>query len=167
MAIFPSIRPTVRLYIPGDAPSTFATGLSGRTTGFRRGNRRVGQSLALSFDHLTEAAMQQIKDHYIGQQGTFDIFFLSADIWADHAAPPVPLISDYAWRYESPPAITDTAFDRFNVQVALTTEPIDIGDLILNGGLAGAAPARDYIVNGGLAAATPARDYIITPGGAA
>jgi hypothetical protein len=110
--------------------------------------------------------MLKIKDHYINQDGTFEIFYLSSEIWADHVSPPVPLISDYAWRYIAAPVIADVSYDRFSVSVELGTEPIDTGDLVINGGLASATPSRDYIVNGGLAAATPAREYIINPGGA-
>jgi hypothetical protein len=166
MSTFPAIRPTTRLYVPGNVPSAFASSLSGRTIGFRRGNRRIGQSLSLSFEYLSETEMLKIKDHYIGQNGTFEIFFLSAEIWADHASPPVLLLSDYAWKYNAPPVIDDVSFERFSVSVELGTEPIDTGDLVINGGLAFATPSRDYIVNGGLAAATPAREYIINPGSA-
>jgi hypothetical protein len=167
MSTFPAIRPTTRLYVPGNAPSAFANSLSGRAIGFRRGNRRIGQSLSLSFEHLAEADMLKIKNHYVGQDGTFEIFFLSPEIWADHVSPPIPLISDYAWKYTAAPVIADVSFDRFSISVELGTEPIDIGDLVLDGGLASATPSRDYIVNGGLAAATPEREYVISPGGAA
>jgi hypothetical protein len=166
MANFPPIKPTSRVYVPGLVPSVLRTSLSGATVGFRRGNRRIAQSLEMQFSHLTQAEMLQIKDHYINSNGTFEIFFLSAQVWADHASPPVPLLSDFAWRYAGEPAIEDASYDRFTVSVSLQTEPIDSGDLIFDGGLAAATPARDYIVNGGLAAAMPARDYIIAPGGA-
>jgi hypothetical protein len=166
MANFPAIKPTSRLYVPGLVPSALRTSLSGVAVGFRRGNRRISQTLDLSFSHLTEAEMLRIKDHYVNSSGTFEIFFLSAEIWADHANPPVPLISDFAWRYADQPVIEDASYDRFTVSVKLQTEPIDPGDFILDGGLAAATPARDYIVNGGLAAAMPARDYVIAPGGA-
>jgi len=143
------------------------TSLSGFNSGFRRGNRRIGQKLNLIFTHLTQANMLLIKDHYIDRKGTFDIFFLSTEIWGDFDTPPVPLISDFAWRYASEPKITDVSYDRFTVDVELQTEPIDLSDLIIDGGLASATPARDYIVEGGLASATPVRTYVISPGGAA
>jgi len=168
MDLFPSIRPTTRVYVPGNVPSAFADTLSGRTTGFRRGNRRIGQSLSLSFSHLSEADMLKIKEHYISQGGTFDIFFLSSAIWADHVTPPVPLVSDYAWRYNGPPSIVDVSFDRFDVSVDLVTEPIDLGDVILDGDNADPlTPARLYVVDGLTAAATPSRELIIEAGGAA
>ena len=111
--------------------------------------------------------MLLIKDHYIDRKGTYDIFFLSAEIWGDFTTPPVPLLSDFAWRYAAEPVIVDVSYDRFTVEVQLQTEPIDLSDLIIDGGLAGATPVRDYIVDGGFASATPARTYVISPGGAA
>ena len=166
MSTFPSLAPSTRLYVPGDLPSVFQTSLSGKSSGFRRGNRRISQSLSMSFDYLTEAQMLLIKDHYINRQGTFDIFYLSAEIWGDLVRPPVPLISDFAWRYASEITIADTSFDRFSVEVDLQTIPIDTGDLVFDGEGAPAAPSRLYVLDAGGAAARPARDYIISPTGA-
>ena len=105
--------------------------------------------------------MLLIKDHYYDRDGTFDIFFLSEPIWGDYVTPPVPILDDQAWRYTTAPTITDVSYDRFDVAIELETIPIDTGDLIFNGGLAAATPARTYILNAGAAAATPARDYIV------
>jgi len=141
--------------------------LSGATAGYRQGNRRVGQSISLIFGHLTEAQMNLIQSHYISANGTYDIFFLSAEIWGDFESPPVPLLSDIAWRYAGAPTIEDVSFDRFTVEVELISYPINTGDLVFDGGAAAASPARDYILDAGGAAATPARDYVISPGAAA
>jgi len=143
------------------------TTLSGMTSEFRRGNRRIAQTLEMTFSYLTQSDMLLIKDHYIDRQGTYDIFFLSAEVWSDFSTPPVPLLCDFAWRYAAAPTITDVSYDRFTVGIKLQTEPIDLSDLIIDGGLAGAAPTRDYTVDGGFASATPARTYVISPGGAA
>ena len=110
--------------------------------------------------------MLLIKDHFFDRKGTYDVFFLPAEIWNDFSTPPVPLLSDFAWRYASEPAITDVSYDRFTVEVQLQTEPIDTGDLIFDAGLAAASPARTYILDAGAAAVSPARDYIISPQGA-
>ena len=167
MSTFPALAPNARLYVPGDLPSVRQTSLSGVSSGFRRGNRRIGQSLSMSFSYLTEAQMLLVKDHYINRQGTFDIFYLSAEIWGDLVRPPVPLISDFVWRYASEITIADTSFDRFTVEVELETVPIDIGDLIFDAEQAAVSPARTYILDAGGAAAAPARDYIINTIGAA
>ena len=166
MATFPSLAPNSRLYVPGSLPAVIATSLSGRATAFRRGNRRIAQTLSLSYEYLTEANMDLIKDHYIGQNGTFDIFFLSPEVWGDFASPPVPLLSDFAWKYLSEVTITDVSFDRFSVNVELESVPINTGDLVYDAGDVAASPPRLYLLEAGAASATPARDYIISPPGA-
>ena len=77
MATFPSLTPTTRLYTPGDFPSAIQSSSSGTTTGFRRGNRRINQTLQLTFDNLTETQVNLIRTHYDGQNGSFSIFYLS------------------------------------------------------------------------------------------
>jgi hypothetical protein len=110
--------------------------------------------------------MNLIQSHYIAVNGTYDIFYLSAEIWGDYENPPVGLLSDIAWRYAEAPKITDVSFDRFTVELELISYAINTGDLIFNGGLAALTPARTYTLYAGGAAATPARDYIISPGAA-
>ena len=166
MATFPSIAPNSRLYVPGSLPAVIATSLNGRATAFRRGNRRIAQTLSLTYEYLTEANMALIKDHYIGQNGTFEIFFLSAEVWGDFVTPPIPLLSDFAWKYSSEVTITDVSFDRFSVSVDLESVPINTGDLVFDAGAAAATPVRMYVIDAGAAAATPARDYTISPSGA-
>jgi hypothetical protein len=164
---FPALIPSARVYIPGDVPHQQQVALSGANSGYRQGNRRIGQTLGLSFNNISEADLDLIKAHYQSVDGTFGIFFLSAEVWNGYTTPPVPLLSDYAWRYAGAPSITDGSCDLWSIELELTTYAINTGDLIFNGGLAAAAPARDYILNGGGAAATPARDYVIAPGAAA
>ena len=168
MSTFPSLAPTTRLYVPGNLPSVFQSSLSGKTSGFRRGNRLIGQSLSMSFENSSRAQMLLLKDHYIERQGTFDIFYLSANVWGDHVTPPVPLISNFVWRYASAIAIADTSFDRFTVQVELESIPIALGDvdIELPGGGAGPSPEPvvDYIYDGLSAALLPVREYIINSG---
>jgi hypothetical protein len=161
MSTFPALAPTTRTYTPGSVPYQTKQSTSGTQYGFRRGNRRISQTLELTFSHLTQANMLLIKDHYYDRDGTFDLFYLTAAIWGDYVTPPVNLISDFAWKYVSPPTITDVSYDRFDVAVTLETIPIDVGDVVFNAGLAAATPARTYILNGGLAAALPAREYVI------
>lgn len=105
--------------------------------------------------------MLLIKDHYYDRDGTFDIFYLSAEVWGYFKTPPVPLISNFAWRYTSPPLITDVSYDRFNVEVELATVPIDIGDLSFNNGDATGSGPFVYIINASGASDTPARTFTI------
>jgi len=163
---FPALIPSARVYTPGDVPQHQQVTLSGVNSGYRQGNRRIGQTLQLAFNNISESDLNLIKAHYLDRQGTFDIFFLSTEVWNGYTTPPVPLLSDYAWRYAGPPVITDGSCDLWSVELELTTYAIDLSDLIIDGLSAAATPARDYIVDGGAASATPARDYVINSGAA-
>ena len=110
--------------------------------------------------------MNLIKAHYINAKGTYDIFFLPEEIWADFENPPVPVLSDIAWRYAAEPSIEDVSFDRFTLEVELVSYAINTGDLVFDGLTASATPARTYTLDAGGASATPARDYLISPGAA-
>ena len=163
---YPALIPSTRVFSPGNTPQSRQTSLSGMSDGFRRGNRRIGQMLQLSYLNLVEADFLLLKAHYIDRQGTYDIFFLSTETWNGMKTLPVPLLSDYAWKYSAPLVVSHASCNRYNVEVQLQTEPIDIGDLIFDAGLAAASPARTYILDAGAAAVSPARDYIISPPGA-
>ena len=164
---FPALVPSVRTFTSGVVPQSSQESLSGVTTGFRRGNRRMEQTLTLGYTNLTETQLNLIKDHYIDRQGTFDIFFLSAEIWNGYTTPPVGLVDTYAWRYAGPPTISDGIVGRWAVDVELVTHAVDISDLVIDGRSASAADSRTYSVDAGSASATPARNYVITSGLAA
>ena len=166
MSTFPPLVPATRTFTPGDVPSAMQGTLSGVISGFRRGNRRIKQTLALSFSLLEEADVTVIRNHYDNREGSFNIFFLSTEVWNGYTTPPIPLLSDYAWRYVAAPVILDASCGRWNVELQLESVAIDLSDLIFDAGFAAAAPARTYILDGGAATASPARDYIINPTGA-
>ena len=166
MSTFPALVPSTRTFVTGAVPTAMQVALSGVVTGFRRGNRRIAQTLGLTFQRLEESDVTLIRNHYDNRSGSFDIFFLSSEVWNGYTTPPIPLLSDYAWRYTGAPSITDVASTRWDVEVELETVPIDTGDLIFDAGLASASPARTYILDAGGAAVSPARDYTISPPGA-
>lgn len=163
---YPALIPSTRVFTPGNTPQARQTSLSGMSDGFRRGNRRIGQSLQLRYLNLVESDFLLLKDHYIDRQGTYDIFFLSTETWNGMATLPVPLLSDYAWKYSKALVVSHASCGRFNVEVELETQPIDGTDLIFDALTALASPARDYNLDAGLASPSPARDYIISPAGA-
>lgn len=166
MSTFPALVPSTRTFITGAEPTAVQVALSGVVIGFRRGNRRIAQTLELTFRLLEESDVTLIRNHYDNCSGSFDIFFLSSEIWNGYTTPPISLLSDYAWRYTGAPGITDASCGRWNVEIELETVPIDTGDLIFDAGLAAAAPVRTYILDAGLASTSPARDYVVTPPGA-
>jgi len=121
----------------------------------------------MAFNNITESDLLSIRSHYVSVDGSYGIFYLPSEVWSGYATPPVPLISDYAWRYAAAPTVTDGSCDLWSVQVELVTYAINTGDLIFDGEAAAATPVRTYILEAGGAAATPARDYLIIPTGAA
>lgn len=163
MANFPSITPSTRLYTQGNFPSAIQASSTGVTTGFRRGNRRINQTLQLSFNNLTESQVTQIRNHFDGQNGSFSIFYLSAEVWAGYTTPPVALVSDFAWLYANAPTISDGIVSKWNVEIELVSVPVDIGDLIYNAGDS-STTARAYILDGLTSSASPTRDNIIESG---
>ena len=163
MATFPSLVPSVRTYNPGDLPVNMQASLTGVTSAYRRGNRRVNQTLQLSFDNLTEAQVTLIRNHYDGQQGSYQIFYLSSEVWQGQT-PLVNLVSDFAWVYANPPTISDGFTSRWNVEIELRTVPVDSGDVIFDGQNASAA-TYTYILDAG-SASTSDQDYIMDPQGA-
>ena len=160
MATFPSIIPTTRLYTQGDFPSAIQASSSGATTGFRRGNRRINQTLQLTFDNLTETQVNLIRTHYDGQNGSFEIFYLSSSTWSGYTSPPVALVSDFAWLYATPPTISDGIVSKWNVEIELVSVPIDTGDLVFDAGNS-TTTARTYLVDALTSSSSPARTYII------
>ena len=160
MATFPAIIPTTRLYTQGDFPSAIQSSSSGATTGFRRGNRRINQTLQLTFDNLTETQVNLIRTHYDGQNGSFEIFYLSSSTWSGYTSPPVALVSDFAWLYATPPTISDGITSKWNVEIELVSVPIDTGDLIFDAGDS-TTTARAYLIDALTSSASPTRDNII------
>ena len=114
----------------------------------------MGQTLKLQFRHLTEANMNVIKTHYVERKGTFDAFLASDALWGDYTGdPPIPLLGNTAWRFASPPEVTDVSFDRFDVSVDLVSHPILQGDILSTAAAIDASAATaDYTYNGGQAA---------------
>ena len=165
---FPAIVPSARVYVPGEVPAQLQISMAGNFNAYRFGNRRVGQSLQLTFSNISEADLNLIRSHYITQNGTYDIFYLPPETWSGYATVPVPSPSNVAWRYAEPPVITDGSCDLWSIEVALESYVIDSGDLSIEIPDAGATPPAvvDYIYDGGSAAALPARDYLIDSGAA-
>lgn len=160
MATFPSLTPTTRLYTQGDFPSAIQSSSSGATTGFRRGNRRINQTLQLTFDNLTETQVNLIRTHYDGQNGSFEIFYLSSSTWNGYTTPPVALVSDFAWLYAAAPTISDGITSKWNVEIELVSVPINSGDLVFDAGDS-STTARAYLIDALTSSTSPTRDNII------
>lgn len=170
---FPALVPSARTYTPGDVPQTRQVALSGVDTAYRVGSRRVGQSLSLNFNNITEAQLNQIRNHYIEQEGSYNIFFLPPETWSGYLEPPVPSPSNVAWRYGSPPTVTDGSCDRWSIEVELASYVIESGDIEIDvpdgdtGSDPGLPTTVSYIYDGLTASASPARAYLIDSGASA
>lgn len=170
---FPALVPSARIYVPGNVPQVQQIALSGSSVAYRQGNRRVGQTLQLAFNNISEADLNLIRAHYISQDGSYGIFFLSPEVWSGYTTAPVPSPSNVAWRYSEPPTITDGSSDLWSVEVELASYLIEEGDISIDNpdGNNGSDPALpvlvDYVYDGLTSAAAPARAYLIDSGASA
>jgi hypothetical protein len=162
---FPSLTPSTRIFSLGNVPQSPQFTIAGQQINYRKGNRRIAQTLNLLFEYITESDMNLIKNHYFNSEGTYNIFFLSAEVWSGYIIPPIPLLCDFAWHYVSAPIINNVTCDKFSVEVNLESIPINFKDLIFDAELAATNPIRDYILEANGAAVAPARNYIIAPTG--
>jgi hypothetical protein len=171
MSFFPPLVPSARVYSPGIVPQSRTQSLSGIDVSFRRGNREIGQNLVLNFNNINETQLLTLQAHYIDRRGTFDMFFLVAETWSGLVRPPVPLLSDFIWRYFSPLEVVHASCGRFNVTIQLVAQPVASGsgtrDVVFDGRFASPTPLRRFIIQGGNAAATPEREFVVSPGGSA
>jgi hypothetical protein len=87
MAAFPAITPSIRRYGFGLFPITTERGFGGGSVRFRHGSTRYGIQLELSYEFLSEAEAQALRDHYWGQDGGTRSFMLPNAIWAGHGSP--------------------------------------------------------------------------------
>ena len=61
---FPWIKPSSRSYTPGEFPQSVFTAQNGTKTVIRFGNKAVNSKLSLSFNHITNAQVELIMQHY-------------------------------------------------------------------------------------------------------
>ena len=81
---------------------------------YRHSLRTTGGIVRLTYENLTQTQMQQIRDHWIGSDGTHRYFDVPAAIWGG-----APIgASDSSFRYEEPPEEEQLGVF-FNVTVAL------------------------------------------------
>lgn len=123
MATFPALKPSTRSLSYGDYSQGTYEAVSGVNVRFKYGNDRILQRLSLGYQYLTETEMQQLLDHYEGQQSTLIPFALSAEVWAGYTTPPVAAV-DYDWRYAKPIEVEIASPLRYNTTIELESVPI-------------------------------------------
>lgn len=123
MATFPSLTPSSRALSYGDYPQLTYQGISGGNVRFKFGSDRVAQRLTLDYQYLTESEMQQLLDHYDGQQGSLVSFALPAAVWAGYTTVPVSAVN-YEWRYAGPFQVSVASPLRYSTSIELESVPI-------------------------------------------
>tara|TARA_R110002020_G_scaffold73540_2_gene188633 strand:- start:222 stop:599 length:378 start_codon:yes stop_codon:yes gene_type:complete len=124
MANFPSIVPNQRTFGLGNTPQSQYESPDGVGVRFLfNETKRIGQTLTLAFVALTETQINQITNHFVGQEGSLIAFNLPSEVWSGYATIPVDS-SDYEWRYvDSFNIESNEVPGRFNVTVELVAVP--------------------------------------------
>lgn len=123
MATFPALTPSTRSLVYGDYPQGTFEAVSGANVRFKYGTDRLTQRLTLGYEYLSESEVQQLLDHYEGQQGALIAFALPAEVWAGYATVPVPAV-DYEWRYAGSFEVGIASPLRYNTSIDLESVPI-------------------------------------------
>lgn len=126
MAIFPYVKPSGRVYNPGDYPQRRYRTLSGAVWKRSFGNTRVGMTLSLEFQNIKDEVAARILNHYEGQAGTLERFPISEDyIYAGMGVelrPAARIPSNALWAYASPPEVRSVHRGISTVSVELVGE---------------------------------------------
>lgn len=120
MADFPSLTPNARSLSLGNYPQNEYVGPSGVALRFLYSEtKRVGQTLTLTFNALTETEANSITDHYTTQQGTLIPFDLPSTVWSGYSSVPISAV-DYQWRYAGTFQVDRAPMvGRFKIEVTL------------------------------------------------
>ena len=124
---FPSIAPSSRNFSPGNYPIKAFKAQSGAETRVLYGSKRTGMQLALSYKNISDANAELFLDHFDDMKGTYTTFDIviegvSPDVksgWKGNADAIGAGASGNAYRYASPPKVTQVKPGISNVQVNL------------------------------------------------
>lgn len=119
MSQFPAIKPSARSFTPGMLPVNSFASVSGKETRVIMGDTMHGHTVSLSFSNLQEPAVQQITDHWYGQQGTALAFTLPVDVWAGWAEYASAVTANQQWRYTGAPSVEAVSPGIMNLSVEL------------------------------------------------
>lgn len=119
MTTFPALAPSSRVWIPGNAPQTVVSSVSGYSTRISHGSSRFGDALLLSFNNRSEADSLSITQHFINQNGTRDAFALPAAVFAGLNDYSQLITNGNLWIYSTPPRVEYISTDVQTVTVEL------------------------------------------------
>lgn len=118
MAAFPELMPLRREWEFPKFPTVDYQGPGGSTISFEFGETPTDQPLTLVYELLSEAEMQLIRDHYLGQQSVHP-FILPPICWAGYVVGDNIFNQDAQWRYAEEPEETLVNVDLYDVEVSL------------------------------------------------
>lgn len=108
---FPTLAPSSRSYTGGDWPVAKFQSQNGSEARILYGNRRVGHTLSLEYQNITDAQAESFFTDYKAQQGTFKTFALPQPItnnagkgWGG-ATNFFQAGNGVKWRYAEPPVM--------------------------------------------------------------
>lgn len=117
MAAFPDLAPAERKWSFPLFPTIDYEGIGGNTISFEFGATPTDQPLDLEFELLSESEMQQIRDHYLGQQSihpfTLPGLVLSGLLGTDVMPPSTQ------WLYDGEPEEKPRNFDLYDATISL------------------------------------------------
>jgi len=99
MADFPALYADAIGYDIGGLNITDEPTIGAGPVRFRHSLRTTGGIVRLTYENLTQTQMQEIRDHWIGSDGTHRYFAVPAAIWGGALVGQV----DSVFRYEEPP----------------------------------------------------------------
>lgn len=116
---FPPLQPADQVITYGDWPTSTHQAMDGQRSIMRHGSAEIGRGLALPFVGLTQAEYLQLLSHYRGHRSGFDAWAFTSTTLADDLTP-----AGYAWRWASPPTVTDQHADVFDVECEFLLVPV-------------------------------------------
>ena len=137
MGTFPALEPAARSHVLPIYPLSAVAHAAGAVR-FRHGSTGTGYRLLLSFDLLTEAEADLIRDHYRGQAGGTLSFEITATTWAGYAPAGVPAVG-LPWRYAKAPeeghrsgGLIDLSVELVSVEPVILTGSAVLGTITLS-----------------------------------
>lgn len=117
----PNIRPSSRTFTPGDYPVKLFRSQSGAEARILYGNKRVGGTLELTYQNISDSAANSFLTDYDITKGTFASFNLprnATEGWLGSSSAFTPQ-AGLLYRYAETPSITSIRPGRSTVTVRL------------------------------------------------
>jgi hypothetical protein len=118
MAVFPVLMPVRREWEFPAFPTTDYEGTGGGTISFEFGSTPTDLPLTLVYELISEAEMQLIRDHYLGQQSVHH-FSLPDVVLAGYGELDDVFLQHQSWLYVDEPEEKPRNFDLFDVKINL------------------------------------------------